>query len=56
MIMYIVSGLLSISLIICWIVIIQMQKENKELKRKIEDHDELIKDLYRINDERILHS
>ena len=48
--------LLSISLVICWIVIIAMQQNHKELKQKVEDNKELIKDLYRIDDERLLHN
>ena len=48
--------LLALSLVICWIVIIKMQQNHKELKQKVEDNKELIKDLYRIDDERLLHS
>jgi len=46
---------LIISLICCWIVIFSILHANKKLKQKIDDHKELIKDLYRIDDERLLH-
>jgi len=48
--------ILTISLVICWIVIIIMQRRHVKLKWKVEDNKELIKDLYRIDDERLLHS
>jgi len=41
------------------VIIIQLYRQYKtigKLKRKIELQDELIKDLYRIDDERLLHS
>ena len=54
MIMY--DILLSVCLIYCFIVIISMQRRIDKLKQKVEDNKELIKDLYRIDDERLLHS
>jgi len=48
--------LLSISLLICWIVIIGMQQKHKKLKDQVWDQKLLINDLYRIFDERLLQS
>jgi len=48
--------LLSISLGICWIVIIAMQQKHKKLKDQVWDQKLLINDLYRIFDERLLQS
>jgi len=54
MIMY--DILLSVCLIYCFIVIISMQRRIDKLKQKVEDNKELIKDLYRIDDERLLEN
>ena len=48
--------LLSVCLIYCFIVIISMQRRIDKLKQKVEDNKELIKDLYRIDDERLLEN
>ena len=49
-----VEGLLCISLLICWIVIIGMQRIQKKLESRIKANEDYIKDLYRIDDERLL--
>ena len=46
--------LLGLSLACCLFIVYEMQQRIKKLKQKVDDNKELIKDLYRIDDERIL--
>ncbi len=48
--------LLNASLVLCWIAVILMQQTIRKLKCRIDDNKMLINDLYRIDDERLLHS
>ena len=53
-IIIIVLSVIVVLLITFWLA--QIDKDVKKLKQKVADNKELIKDLYRIDDERLLHS
>ena len=53
-IIIIVLSVIVVLLITFWLA--QIDKDVKKLKQKVRDNKELIKDLYRIDDERLLHS
>jgi len=52
-IIIIVLSVIVVLLITFWLA--QIDKDVKKLKQKVRDNKELIKDLYRIDDERLLH-
>ena len=52
-IIIIVLSVIVVLLITFWLA--QIDKDVKKLKQKVRDNKELIKDLYRIDDERILN-
>ena len=49
------TGIFSIAIIILSCLLLILNREQKKLKSKVEGHDEFIKDLYRIENERLLH-
>ena len=53
-IIIIVLSVIVVLLITFWLA--QIDKDVKKLKQKVADNKELIKDLYHIDDERLLHS
>ena len=52
----IINYLLSISLVICWVVIIMIQQKNQKLKQEVDLNKEAITKLFKITNERLLHS
>ena len=51
-----INIILGIFLVGAWIAVFSAGRRIDKLKQKVDDNKELIRDLYRIDDERLLHS